>query len=94
MKILGVIDLAAAFVLLTRAIAGTEIEIPLGILIVIIASLSFKTLLDVTSIGGTIDIFTIILLILSSFWLIPFWVLLIGAIAIGQKGVASMFMDY
>jgi len=93
MKILGIIDLVAALILLTRAIASTEIEIPLGILIGVIVLLFVKALLAITSIGGTIDIATIILLILSSFWSLPFWILLIGAIVIGQKGVLSMFMD-
>lgn len=93
MKILGIIDLVAALILLTRAIAATEIEIPLGILIAVIVLLFVKTILAITSIGGIIDISTIILLILSSFWLLPFWILLIGAVAIGQKGVASMVME-
>lgn len=93
MKILGIIDLVAALILLTRAIASNKIEIPLGILIVVIVLLFVKTLLAITSIGGIIDIATIILLILSSFWSLPFWLLLIGAIAIGQKGVVSVFSD-
>lgn len=92
MKILGIIDIVGALILLTRAIAPNEIEIPLMILIGIIVLLAIKSLLAITSIGGIIDVATIILLILSSFWLLPFWILLIGAIATGQKGVASMFI--
>lgn len=93
MRILGIIDLVAALILLTRAIAPARIEIPLGILIGVIILLFVKTLLAITSIGGIIDIATITLLILSSFWLLPFWVLLVGAIAIGQKGLISIFSD-
>ena len=94
MKILGIIDLAAAFILLTRVIAPAEIEIPLGILIGIIIIIIIKALLDIAGMGGIIDITTAVLLIISSFWLLPFWILIIGAIAIGQKGIVSMFMDY
>ena len=94
MKILGIIDLVAAFILLTRVIAPAEIEIPLGILIGVIIILIIKALLDIAGMGGIIDITTAALLIISSFWLLPFWILIIGAIAIGQKGVVSMFMGY
>ena len=94
MKILGIIDLVAAFILLTRVIAPAEIEIPLGILIGVIIILIIKALLDIAGMGGIIDITTAALLIISSFWLLPFWILIIGAIVIGQKGVVSMFMGY
>ncbi|PIR72377.1 MAG: hypothetical protein COU42_01355 [Candidatus Nealsonbacteria bacterium CG10_big_fil_rev_8_21_14_0_10_36_24] len=94
MKILGIIDLVAAFILLTRVIAPAEIEIPLGILIGVVIILIIKALLNITGMGGIIDITTAALLIISSFWLLPFWILIIGAIAIGQKGVVSMFMGY
>ena len=94
MKILGIIDLVAAFILLTRVIAPAEIEIPLGILIGVVIILIIKALLDIAGMGGIIDITTAALLIISSFWLLPFWILIIGAIAIGQKGVVSMFMGY
>lgn len=93
MKILGIIDLVAAFILLTRVIAPAEIEIPLGILIGVIIILIIKALLDIAGMGGIIDITTAALLIISSFWLLPFWILIIGAIVIGQKGVVSMFMN-
>ena len=94
MKILGIIDLVAAFILLTRVIAPAEIEIPLGILIGVVIILIIKALLDIAGMGGIIDITTAALLIISSFWLLPFWILIIGAIVIGQKGVVSMFMGY
>jgi len=94
MKILGIIDLVAAFILLTRVIAPAEIEIPLGILIGVVIILIIKALLNITGMGGIIDITTAALLIISSFWLLPFWILIIGAIVIGQKGVVSMFMGY
>ena len=93
MKILGIIDLVAAFILLTRVIAPAEIEIPLGILIGVVVILIIKALLNIAGMGGIIDITTAALLIISSFWLLPFWILIIGAIVIGQKGVVSMFMN-
>jgi len=87
MKILGLADLFAALMLVSR---GLGIKIPIGILIVVLIYLVGKAMLSLLSIGGLIDMGTVILLIISSFVVLPPLALYIGAIIIGQKGILSM----
>ena len=88
MKILGLADLFAALMLVSR---GLDIKVPIGILIVVLIYLTGKAMISLLSIGGLIDIGVVVLLIVSSFLTLPPIALYIGAIIIGQKGILSMF---
>ena len=85
---LGIIDLIAALILLA---AAYRIGIPREAAIIIIFLLAIKTLFSLASIGGLIDVSAVILLLMADFFVLPMWLLLIGAMMIGQKGIFSMF---
>ena len=87
MKLLGIADLFAALMLITRSF---RIEIPLGLLFCVLFYLSIKSLIALLSIGGLIDMGVVVLLIISIFFILPPLVFYIGAFLIGQKGFLSL----
>ncbi len=87
-KILGILDLIVAIILLSIAF---NIEVPIVILIIFPLFLFFKACISLLDIGGIIDMSIIILIVLSFFISLPFWIFLIGAFAIGLKGIMSLF---
>ena len=89
MKFLSIIDFIAVIVLLVMAFRES---IPLGVLIPLIIILFLKALIGILSIGGIIDICVVLILIIGSFVVLPPLVFYIGAIAIGQKGIATLFI--
>ena len=86
---LGLLDLFAALVLVAILFGVSP---PVNMLITIPILLTIKAFIGLASIGGIIDISAAIVISLSIFFTIPSIVLLIVMIAIGQKGVASMFI--
>lgn len=88
MRLLGLLDLFAALVLVAILFGASP---PVNMLIIIPILLMIKAFIGLASIGGIIDIGTAIVISLSIFFTIPSIVLLIVMIAIGQKGIASMF---
>lgn len=86
-QLLGLIDIIAAFMLLARI---PNWEIPLGMMIFISLCLVGKAVISLENFFGWIDLITVILLIISSFLSIPYWILLIMAIVMGIKGLVSV----
>ena len=88
MKFLGLIDIFAAFLLLAIALKAdlpTGLAITASIIMVIkgFIGLGFATLIDV---GAAIVI------ILSLFFSIPWWICLIFIILVVQKGIVSLVL--
>ncbi|MDD2731119.1 MAG: hypothetical protein PHW33_03285 [Candidatus Portnoybacteria bacterium] len=86
-KILGLIDLLAAFLLLAIA-AG--VDAPLEVLIFIPLCLLLKASIALADAGGLTDLAIGILLVLSVFFPIHPYLLYIGAAIIGLKGLESL----
>lgn len=87
-KLLGILDLFAAL-LLTLMVLGMGLShylLFIGAIVLLAKSLPFAFSL---CIGCFIDIFVAILLILSIFFSLPVWLLVIGAVIIAQKGFLS-----
>jgi hypothetical protein len=87
-KFLGIIDILAA-VLLLSFILG--IEVPAFLLVIIPVALLLKASIYVFDIGSLTDFGIAILILLSFFWVLPVWLLLIGAVLIAIKGLMSLF---
>ncbi|MEK7519287.1 MAG: hypothetical protein AAB565_00655 [Patescibacteria group bacterium] len=87
MLILGLIDLSASFILLSRIFG---VRVPIEAMILIPLGLLFKWLVSVTDIGGITDLIVAILIILSIFLNLPWWLLLIPACLILIKGILSL----
>lgn len=86
-KVLGVVDILAAVLLLSFAFG---IEVPDVMLIVIPAFLLLKASIYIFDIGSITDIGVVILIVLSFFIILPLWLLFLGAILIGIKGIMSL----
>lgn len=86
-KILGIADLMATALLLGLAFG---FPFPLDMLVFISVCLFLKALISIFDIGGMIDMAVVILLLLSIFIKLPFWILLVAAVLIGQKGLMSL----
>ncbi len=86
-KILGLIDLLAAFLLLAMA-AG--VEAPLEVLIFIPVCLFLKASITLVDLGGMTDLAIGIILVLSIFFNLHPYILYLGAAFIGLKGLQSL----
>ena len=89
MRMLGLLDLFAVLVLVAILFGA---NLPMDMLITISILLVVKAFMGLITIGGFIDVTTAIIISLSIFFTIPSIILLIAIIAIGQKGVVSMFI--
>lgn len=83
---LGLIDLNAAL-LLTGMIFGKEI--PLVLMIFTAVSLILKASICLADIGSVSDLAVAVLFIVCIFTTVPVWILVIGAIVIGIKGLET-----
>lgn len=88
MKILGLIDIFATFLLLAIAY---NIDVPSKIIIPVAVCLFLKALICLMDIGSMFDIGTGVLLILSLSMTFHPAILFIAAILIGSKGIMSLF---
>ena len=88
MKILGILDIAAAVFLVS---AAYNITIPTGLIIGISVYLLLKAILFLADVGSFFDIIGGVLLILNLFLIIPSPLLFIFAALIGLKGILSLF---
>ena len=86
-KLLGTVDIIAAVLLLILALGA---EVPAVVLAVVSIFLAAKASISLIEIGGITDTAVIILIIMSFFAVLPFWILLIGAGLIGIKGLMSL----
>jgi len=86
-KILGLIDLLAAFLLLAIA-AG--VDAPLEVLIFIPVCLFLKAGIALADLGGLTDLAVGILLVLSIFFHLSPYLMYLGAAVIGFKGLSSL----
>lgn len=84
--LLGFLDLNAAIILIAMAFGA---DVPLKVLIFVIVALFLKSCISITDIGCIIDFGISGLLFLSIFFTLPAWLLVVGAILIGIKGVRS-----
>ncbi len=85
-KFLGVIDLFAGLALFSITGGVTHA----GIFIVLVVILLLKSSISFLDIGGATDIAVAILIFLSLFMTLPYFVLLVGMIIIGLKGLISV----
>jgi len=85
-KFLGAIDLFAGLALFSITGGVTHF----GIFIVLVVILLLKSSISFFDIGGVIDIIVAILIFLSLFITLPYFVLLAGMIIIGLKGLISV----
>lgn len=86
-KLLGIIDLLAASLLLAAAV-GAEISISASIFVPV--CLVSKACICLSDSGSITDIIITILIVTAIFIAIPPWILYIGAVFIGIKGLASL----
>jgi hypothetical protein len=86
-KLLGIIDLLAASLLLAAAAGAT---IPLSASIFVPICLIGKACICLSDAGSIQDIAVVILIVAAIFIVIPSWILYLGAIFIGLKGLASL----
>lgn len=87
MLLLGLLDILASFLLLSRIF---DVSVPLGVVIAIPAALLFKTFMfGFDLIGGCTDLIVVLLIILTIFFNLPWWLLLIPALFIFIKGIMS-----
>lgn len=87
LKLLGLIDIFATVLLLLIVF---NIEIPAAVLIIVSSALFLKASIYVIDAGSFTDIIVAILIVLNLFVILPFWILLPGAILIGIKGFMSL----
>jgi len=87
-KLLGIIDLLAASLLLAAAIGA---EIPLSASIFVPVCLIGKACICLTDSGSIEDIIIVVLILAAIFITVPPWILYVGAVFIGFKGLASLF---
>ena len=89
MKLLGSVDLFAAFLLVA---IGLGVIAPKGLIILAAFFLFLKSLICLRDIGSMMDIAFAILLVLSIFLTtIPPVILFVAAILLGVKGLMSLF---
>lgn len=88
MKLLGLLDLAAAAVLVSRFY---DILIPKGVVIALAVYLLIKAVIFLADIGSFFDIVAAIVLLLSLSMVLPPFVLFAAAGLVGLKGVMSLF---
>ncbi|UZE93757.1 MAG: hypothetical protein IB618_03240 [Candidatus Pacearchaeota archaeon] len=88
-KILGIFDLFVALILFLLAL---EVGIPLVLILIIIILLAVKSLPFILSfdIASIIDLFVAIFILINLIFGLPTILLIIAALAIGQKGVFSL----
>lgn len=86
-KILGVIDIAAAIALLA---ARNNVDLNVGFMVVAAIFLVGKFLLSITNVFGWIDLLVALLLIIEIFFNIPNEILIIMGIIMGGKGLVSI----
>ncbi|OHA70928.1 MAG: hypothetical protein A3H01_00905 [Candidatus Wildermuthbacteria bacterium RIFCSPLOWO2_12_FULL_40_9] len=86
---LGVIDLIAAAILLSK---GFGIKVPIAASILIPVGLFAKSFINITDIGSITDIAVALLIVLGIFLPIPWPILLIGAIFMIIKGIMSFIV--
>jgi len=86
MKFLGLIDIIAAILLLAIALKA---DFPTGLAIVSSIILVIKGFIGITF-ATLIDVGAAIIIILSLFVSIPWWICLIFIILITQKGIISL----
>lgn len=89
-KIAGAFDLFVALVFIVMAL---KVHLTLALIIPLIIILTVKSVPFVANfcIGSIIDIFAAIVLFISMFISISSLILIIAALAIGQKGAISLF---
>jgi len=88
-KILGIFDLLAALLLVLIA-AGTHVPsyfLIAGAVVLLVKSVPF---IFGGCIACFIDVAGAVLLILSIFFTLPVWILVIGIVAVAQKGFLSL----
>jgi hypothetical protein len=85
-KILGIVDIFAALALFSilGSVSHVGAFILLSILLFLKASICFF------DIGGIVDIFVAILILLSFLFILPSFIMIIGGIIIGIKGLVSL----
>lgn len=84
--LLGFVDLNAAILLLGLSLGK---EIPLVLMIFTAISLFLKASICFSDIGSVSDLVITILFIVCIFTTVPAWILVIGAIIIGIKGLET-----
>jgi len=87
-KILGLLDIAMAFMLLARL---GNWQIPFGMMVFFLICLAGKALISMTNFFSWIDLIAIIIFIASGFIAVPPLFLIILAIVMCLKGIISMF---
>lgn len=83
---MGLFDLNAALLLSALAF---NYEVPTKVLIFVLAILFLKGCICITDVGSIMDFVAVFLIVLSIFFHLPFWILLIGSALIGFKGIRS-----
>lgn len=84
--LLGLIDLNVVLILLGVIFKA---EVPLSVLIIFAVLLIAKGCISIADIGSIIDFGAAILLILSIFFSVPVWVMVIWIILMGSKALRS-----
>ena len=87
-KALGLLDLFVTSLLVAVAF---NVEVPSGLIYVLVGFLFFKALPFIKDIGSILDILIVALLVCSVFFAIPQIVFFIGAGLLGLKGIMSLF---
>ena len=85
---LGLADIIAAVFLASVAFG---IQIPAVFLVVVSSILLMKASIYIADIGSVTDVIIAILLISNFFIILPWWILVPGALVIGNKGIMSLF---
>lgn len=87
-KLLGIIDLLAASLLLG---ASLKLAISVEALVIVPLFLFGKACIALGDVGSWIDLFVLALIVSTIFFVLPTWILYLGAALVGFKGLASLF---
>jgi len=86
MFLFGLVDILAAFLLVSLSLG---LKVPLPPLIIIPLALLLKSFIDLYDIGSITDVVVALLIVVSIFLPLPWWFVLIPALVIFLKGILS-----
>jgi hypothetical protein len=86
MFLFGLVDILAAFLLVSLSLG---VKVPLPPLIIIPLALLLKSFIDLYDIGSITDVVVALLIVVSIFLPLPWWLVLIPALFIFLKGILS-----
>ena len=86
-KVLGLADIFAAVLL---AFIALGMQIPAVVFVIVSSILLMKASIYIADIGSVTDVMIVVLIVSSFFIILPWWVLVSGAVVIGVKGLMSL----